>query len=117
MKVWVDGAGVSLLGQKAKICVLFEGSEAKVTQYDQGTNNEMEYGALIEALSDPRSQGATIYTDSELVVGQVSGGMKVKADHLRPLVEQARALRAERQARLVWVSREQNLAGKVLERR
>jgi ribonuclease HI len=117
MKIWVDGAGALLLGQKAKTCVLFEGSEAKVTEYDQGTNNEMEYGALIEALSDSRSQGATIYSDSGLVVGQVVQGWKVKADNLRPLVGQARALLAERQARLEWVSREQNLAGKVLERR
>ncbi len=117
MRVWVDGAGVSLLGQKARTCVLFEGVEPKVTEYDQGTNNEMEYGALIEALSDSRSQGATIYTDSELVVGQVIRGWKVKADNLRPLVERARVLLAERQARLDWVSREQNLAGKVLERR
>lgn len=116
MKVWIDGAGISLLGQKAKTCVLFEGSEPIMAQYDQGTNNEMEYEALIQALSDDRSEGATVYTDSELVVGQVTQGWKVKADNLRPLIAQARTLLKKRRASLVWVRRDQNLAGRVLER-
>lgn len=115
MKIWTDGAGALLEGQKAKACVVFEDGDVKVTVFDRGTNNEMEYTALIHALSDPRSEGATIFTDSQLLVGQLTQGWKVRAENLRPLNERAMALLIQRKATLVWVPREQNRAGKVLE--
>jgi ribonuclease HI len=116
LKIWVDGAGAPLEGQKAKACVVFEDRDVKVTRYERGTNNEMEYTALIHALSDPRSEGATIYTDSQLLVGQLTKGWKVRAANLAPLNERARALLLQRKATLVWVPREENRAGKVLEK-
>jgi len=105
-----------LEGQKAKACVVFEDGDMKITEFDRGTNNEMEYTALIHALSDPRADRATIYTDSQLLVGQLTQGWKVNAEHLRPLNERARALLAQRKATLIWVPRGQNRAGKVLEK-
>lgn len=105
-----------LEGQKAKACVVFEDGDVKITEFDRGTNNEMEYTALIHALSDLRSDRATIFTDSQLLVGQLTQGWKVKAGNLRPLNDQARALLAQSKATLVWVPREQNRAGKVLEK-
>lgn len=117
MKIWTDGAGALLEGQRAKTCVVFEDGDVKVTEFDRGTNNEMEYTALIQALSDPRADGATIITDSQLLVGQLTKGWKVRAANLAPLNERARALLAERRAALVWVPREVNRAGKVLEKR
>ena len=116
MRTWIDGAGALLEGQKAKTCVLFEDGDVKVTEYDHGTNNEMEYTALIQALSDPRSDAGTIFTDSQLLVGQLTRGWKVRAENLRPLNERARALLTQRKATLVWVPREENRAGKVLEK-
>jgi len=116
VKIWVDGAGALLEGQKAKSCVVFEDGDVKVTRYDRGTNNEMEYTALLQALSDPRGDSATIYTDSQLLVGQLTKGWKVRAGNLRPLNERAKALLDERKATLIWIPREENRAGKVLEK-
>lgn len=64
------------------------------------TNNEAEYVAFISALVDlrgrieragksPRDYSVAIYTDSQLVVGQLTQDWKVKATNLRPLVEEA----------------------------
>ena len=116
VKIWIDGAGALLEGQEAKTCVAFEDGDVKVTRYGRATNNEMEYTALIHALSDPRSDGATIYTDSQLLVGQLTQGWKVRAANLAPLNERANTLLLQRKATLVWVPREENKAGKVLEK-
>ncbi|MCE5296768.1 MAG: ribonuclease HI family protein [Euryarchaeota archaeon] len=59
------------------------------------TNNEAEYHGLIAALKEARSMGAThvsVTMDSELVVKQVKGEYRMKADNLRPLLDEARAL-------------------------
>jgi ribonuclease HI len=116
LKVWIDGAGALLPGQKAKTCVVFEDSEVRTAVHDAGTNNEMEYGALLEALGDDRAQGATIFTDSQLLVGQLTRGWKVNAENLKPLHAEAKELLGRRKATLVWIPREENRAGKVLEK-
>jgi ribonuclease HI len=57
------------------------------------TNNEMEYQAVIQGLKATREDGkysAIVYSDSQLVIGQLSQNWKVKAANLLPLVEQAR---------------------------
>jgi ribonuclease HI len=67
------------------------------------TNNEAEYVALIFALVDlrgrieragkrPRDYTVAVHTDSQLVVGQLTRGWKVKAANLRPLVDEAAVL-------------------------
>lgn len=55
------------------------------------TNNEAEYMALIRALDWCRefSEGEVEhYTDSQLVVNQLQGVWEVKAENLKPLVNQ-----------------------------
>jgi ribonuclease HI len=116
LKIWIDGGGAVLAGQKARTCVVFENMEVRTTVYNAGTNNEMEYRALLQALSDDRARGATIFTDSQLLVGQLARGWKVNAENLKPLHSQAKTLLEERRATLLWVPREQNRAGKVLEK-
>ena len=67
------------------------------------TNNEAEYRALMSALKDlsgriqraaksPSAYSLLIHTDSQLVVGQLKQGWKVKAANLRPLVDEAAGL-------------------------
>jgi ribonuclease HI len=67
------------------------------------TNNQAEYVALISALVDlrgrieragrnPRSYSVAVHTDSQLMVGQLAQGWKIKASNLRPLVDEAAAL-------------------------
>jgi ribonuclease HI len=61
------------------------------------TNNVAEYRALIaglEAAAPFRARRVRVRADSKLVVEQVKGAWKVKQPHLRPLLEQARALLA-----------------------
>ena len=76
---------------------------AKAVEEDYGpdvTNNEAEYQALIGALkhiydafhavaADHKSIDVTVYTDSQLVVGQLTKQWKIKAANLRPLVVKA----------------------------
>ena len=67
------------------------------------TNNEAEYQALMSALKDlsgriqraaksPSAYSLLIHTDSQLVVGQLKQGWKVKAANLRSLVDEAAGL-------------------------
>lgn len=58
------------------------------------TNNVAEYTALIEGLQMALDSGVThldAYIDSPVVAGHLLKGHRVKADHLRPLVERASA--------------------------
>jgi ribonuclease HI len=117
MKIWIDGSGALLPGQRSQYCVIFEdGSKIKET-LEPRTNNEMEYFALLQALQDPRAKGSTIFTDSKLLVGQLQEGWKINAENLKAINEDCRRLLRSQQAKLVWIPREENLAGKELERK
>jgi len=59
-----------------------------------------------------------ILSDSQLVVRQVNGENKCKHAHLVALRDEVRAaMKTFIQCELEWISREENLAGKVLEKR
>ncbi|HSV98684.1 MAG TPA: phosphoribosylglycinamide formyltransferase [Sedimentisphaerales bacterium] len=63
----------------------------------QATNNVAEYTALVRALAAARRMGVsdlTIYTDSELMVRQLTGQYRVKSDLIQPLFEQVKELRS-----------------------
>ena len=116
MKIWVDGGGANLEGQRAKIAVVFEDGKKIVRKLGKLTNNSAEYTALLEALYHPESSKSKIFTDSQLLVGQLTKGWKVNKKHLMPLHEEAKRLLKEKECELAWVRREENLAGKILER-
>jgi ribonuclease HI len=81
-------------------------SQRQIVRLDFGrgvTNNEAEYQTLIAALKDlvgriqradknPSAYSLFVYTDSQLVIGQLTQGWKIKAANLRPLVDEAAAL-------------------------
>jgi len=57
------------------------------------TNNVAEYTALIEGLQMALDKGVTdldAYIDSPVVAGHLLKGHRIKADHLRPLVDRVR---------------------------
>jgi ribonuclease HI len=57
------------------------------------TNNEAEYRGLIAVLDEALKMGGTDITitmDSELVVKQVKGEYRIKAENLLPLMQQVR---------------------------
>ena len=59
------------------------------------TNNVAEYTALIEGLQMALARGVTdvdAYIDSPVVAGHLLKGHKIKAEHLRPLIERVRQL-------------------------
>jgi ribonuclease HI len=56
-----------------------------------GTNNEAEYKGMLAALEEGERLGADeleITSDSELMVKQINRLYRVKAENLRPLVEE-----------------------------
>lgn len=115
MRIFFDGSGWN--GRSSGYAVVFADSKKApivVRFSEKRTNNEMEYAGLLAAL-EHAAIGDELFTDSQLLVGQVLGGWKVNARHLKPLAEKAKALVLARRVTLVWVPREQNLAGKLFE--
>lgn len=78
----------------------------------RGTNNEAEYHGLILGLRHALAAGVddvTVHGDSQLILRHLGGTYKVKAENLKPLHAEARALLLKfRMAKLEWVPREQN---------
>ncbi len=61
----------------------------------RATNNVAEYRALILAMQQAKTLGATqilIHGDSELIVKQMNGQYRVKSPDLKPLYQEARKL-------------------------
>jgi ribonuclease HI len=71
-----------------------------------------EYRALIRGLEAARSRGIghlRVCLDSALLVNQLNGRWKVKAEHLKPLHEQADSLIQQfADIKITWVPREPN---------
>ena len=88
------------------------------------SNNIAEYHGLIFLLRRLRDiEAATgrraayvIYGDSQLVIRQMKGRYRVKADHLRALHSQAESLAAQLDVTFEEVPRGRNKAGFLLER-
>jgi ribonuclease HI len=69
----------------------------KMRAFGPGTNNEAEYQALIlglETAAQLKPDRLTIRSDSELMVRQVAGQYRIKAQHLKPLHTQVMRLLA-----------------------
>jgi formyltetrahydrofolate-dependent phosphoribosylglycinamide formyltransferase len=98
--VHIDGGSRGNPGPAAAGFVLDDANghrlQAKAFFLGRTTNNVAEYTALVKALEAARVLGArylTVYSDSELIVRQLSGRYKVKSDAIRPLFEQVNELR------------------------
>ncbi|MGE5278586.1 MAG: ribonuclease HI family protein [Acidobacteriota bacterium] len=89
-----------------------EGAEEHFEALGRTTNNVAEYRALLMALARAAELGAEdveIFSDSELLVRQINGHYRVKADHLKPLVSEAvRRAKGFRRFSITHVRREQN---------
>lgn len=113
-QAWVDGASRGNPGD-AGFGVLFEiGEEAhEVTGFlGRTTNNVAEYCGLLAALTFAGEHGVDrlqVFSDSELLVRQLSGMYKVKASHLVPLfLEVVRLKRGLASFRIEHVRRAEN---------
>ena len=83
------GAGAVILSPEGHIV-------AKIGKFlGDSTNNVAEYMGLILGLKRARAMGIKeleVYSDSELLVKQLAGEYAVKAEHLRPLHDEATTL-------------------------
>ena len=96
--VHIDGAARGNPGP-ASIGVVVEHGRKILNEISEAigrtTNNVAEYTALIralEVLADHGHTSARIYSDSELLVRQMSGQYRVKMPHLIPLYRRAQEL-------------------------
>lgn len=114
MKIYCDGSGWN--GRESKWCVV-AGGNPHIERYGyERTNNEMEYGAVLYALNIA-DEGDVVCTDSQLVVNQVNGKWKCKEPRLQTFRDLAQQkLKDKPDVSLVWIPREESLAGKVLEK-
>ena len=77
------------------------------------TNNVAEYTGALQGLGHLLQRGyrgpVVLQGDSQLVIRQLEGGYRVRAEHLRPLNERLRSLMTRFESvRLRWVPREEN---------
>lgn len=79
------------------------------------TNNELEYEAIIAA-AELAGKEDTIYSDSKLCVEQINGNFKIKQPHLKPYADKAKKLQLEKKLNIIWLKRDDNLAGQILEK-
>lgn len=104
--IYTDGAsrgnpgpaayGFTISDEKGKL--LYEEGEYIGTT----TNNAAEYTAVLKALERIKDKFAgggsfqiELYADSKLVAEQLSGRYKIKAKHLKPIIEQIQILSME----------------------
>lgn len=118
MKIYIDGSTKAVAwvreGGLGKITLIsYYAPERKKT-----TSNEGEWYAVIVALEDAIVNGieeATILSDSELVVKQMTCKYKTRAPHLQVLRDKVVKLLSKIAVEFVWISRKENEAGFLLE--
>ena len=117
MKIFCDSS-------RREACYVLEGQEPTIVPYPEPvTVNVGEYRAVILALEEAKRlklKQVMLMTDSQLVVNQVAGTWKCRAEHLLPYRDKVRDILLRVSFipyswNLYWIPREENLAGKVLE--
>lgn len=96
--------GVSIVKEGKEIATISKGIGKK-------TNNQAEYGALIEGLKKIKEleEEVVICLDSQLIVKQIKGEYKVKAPLVKPLFEEAQQLFENISLKdILWIPRNQN---------
>ncbi len=113
--IHIDGAARGNPGPAAFAVVIEQPGRSAVEEsatLGTATNNVAEYTALVRALElavEMGIQKATVYSDSELMVKQMSGEYRVKHPDLQPLHQAASHLRKQiGSVTITHVRREQN---------
>jgi formyltetrahydrofolate-dependent phosphoribosylglycinamide formyltransferase len=96
---YIDGGSRGNPGPAAAAYVLNDSSgaqlEAKAFFLGKATNNVAEYTGLVKALEAAAQKGPeqiSVFSDSELLVRQITGQYRVKSEQLKPLFQQAVSL-------------------------
>lgn len=103
LRIYTDGASRGNPGPASYGFVIKDEKEHILHQEGRiigiTTNNVAEYMAVLEALKYVKKYASgkgqpqiTLFADSKLVAEQLSGRFKVKAEHLKPIIEQIKIL-------------------------
>lgn len=93
--IYIDGASRGNPGPSGIGVIIYDGKEEvkKIKKYiGEGTNNEAEYMALIEAVKEAiklKFFSIRVYSDSELLVSQINGDYRVLDPKLSKLYQRA----------------------------
>jgi ribonuclease HI len=113
LSLYSDGASRGNPGRAAYGFVIVNAQDVVLHEdgktMGQTTNNAAEYMALFKGMEHAVLLGASeliCYSDSQLMVRQMSGEYKVKQPHLKEYVEQLRVLEKRfDKVKYVWVER------------
>ncbi len=110
IKIYTDGAARGNPGPAASGFVMFKGDKLvkKSARYiGRATNNTAEYQAVINALRvAPKDEKILLYSDSKLIINQISGKFKVKKEHLKKLYAEVKVLCSKKEVWFKWVPRD-----------
>ncbi|MEM2925830.1 MAG: ribonuclease HI family protein [Halobacteria archaeon] len=123
MKIYIDG-GVKehqFKGKRIGFIAIVLNQEEIVEEAGAVTNNQAEYLALIRALEiaiQRKIAKVEVLSDSELLVKQIKDEYRVRSENLITLHKKAKELILKLNFfEMHWVSRDQNLAGRLLSRK
>lgn len=114
ISVYVDGSGGSNSGFGFFVK---ETGESFYEKKSEITNNQAEYMAIILALKKfvETNDEITIYSDSKNTVNQLNHEFAINNEKLRDLARESWVLIAKFSSlSIIWISRKENLAGKML---
>lgn len=101
LTIYTDGASRGNPGQAAAAWLILRGDEvmdSDVLTLGRATNNAAEYAALNAALGRaarfcvPKETKVTVFSDSNLMISQMTGRYAVRSPDLLPLYEKAKTL-------------------------
>ncbi len=101
LTIYTDGASRGNPGQAAAAWLILRGDEALESDFltlGRATNNAAEYSALNFALHraakfcNPKETKVDVFSDSNLMISQMTGRYAVRSEDLRPLYEKAKEL-------------------------
>jgi ribonuclease HI len=124
-RLYVDGAARGNPGPAGAGAVILSPDGHVVAKLGKflgdSTNNVAEYMGLILGLKRAKAMGIKeldVFSDSELMVKQLSGDYAVKAEHLRPLHDEARSLlKAFSEVEVRHIPREENAQADLMSNR
>ncbi|MGI9566028.1 MAG: reverse transcriptase-like protein [Nitrosopumilus sp.] len=114
INVYVDGSGGSNAGYGYFIK---ETGESFYEKKPEITNNQAEYMAIISALIkfESSTDEIKIYSDSKNTVNQLNHEFAINNEQLRNLAQEAwRIMGKIPNLSIVWIPRNENIAGKML---
>lgn len=112
MKIYTDGSGKT--GKYDYVIDDPDNKKVRIFQKDGITNNEAEFMAVVQALTDIPNEDIDVFSDSQLMVRQLTHEYAIKEDRLRKLAEKVWSLCEGRNVTFTWIPREENKAGKIL---